>query len=443
MDFALAGLRPWMFHLTNLLLHIGSVLLFFAIAKRLTNQAAAAFIAAALFAIHPLHTETVVWATARKDLLSCFFLLGSVLLWLRWNDDHRTRWYAGSFALFMCALLSKVSALLAPLFLIFLIGDKNRFSWRRWKVIAPFLGVSMVFAIIASFGKETVGHFYLEQILMGCHALIFLLWKLILPVNLSVLYPFTHDIGFTEPRIALSVLGVLAITGGCLWTARKNHWPLLAWIWFVLMMAPSFGNFAKGHNELLDAYVTSDRYAYAASLSLFLLIGIWVGRLRQRYAFVDAIVIIMFIVLIGLSVRQTLTWKDSESLWRHVIAVQPNSYLAHSNLGVLLAKRGDREGAALEFGTALGIRPDAQTYRNLGVLLEEVGKPDLALRAYQKAVESSPLQKDAYVRIAVLLSKQGKFEDALKAFQEAKELDPSDVEIDKAIEWLNTGKALP
>ena len=427
LNFAIAGLAPWIYHATNLALHITNVLLVYAIAKRFFDPRSA-LLSALLFSVHPLHTEAVVWAAARKDLLSGAFALGSLLQWLRWTEQRSKTRYAGSLALFLCALASKVSILGLPLLLPFLTaGHTPQWSKARARAALPFLGLSCIFAVIALFGKETAGHFYEEQMLIGAVALARLLGSLLLPLWLTPLYPFTAPITLREPMILGSVALILALTAAAFAARRRSRWPLFAWAWFALFIAPSFGNFAKGHDELLDVYVTSDRYAYLASLGPLLCVGWLFGRGNALWQKGAAALITVMVLL---SVRQTLTWRDNESLWLQALRVSPNSHIAHTNLGTILVKRGDLEGGRRQYAASLAIRPSALAYYNLGQLLEHDGQRDHALAAYRKAVEQSPLDMDSWLRIAALLLQQGNVADARLALQSAKEADPANTAVD-------------
>lgn len=418
LNYATVGLSPWLYHATNVALHIANVFLVYTIAKRWLEPRAA-LIGALLFAVHPLHAEAVVWAAARKDLLSATFALGSLLLWLRWQAADTRSTYALSLLLFLCALASKVSVVPLPLLLPFLAPGSAP-AWNRKRALAalPYLGLAIVFAVIAAFGKETVGHFYLEQLLIGAMALVRLGASLVLPLWLTPLYPFTREIGFTEPHIAGSLAAASVVTALALFLLKRSRWPLFLWAWFTLFIVPSFGNFAKGHDELLDVYITSDRYAYIASLAPLLLLGFLLGR---RHALLQKGAIAAIATLMLLSVRQTFTWRNNETFWLHALEVSPNSHIAHTNIGTILVKRGDIEGGRRAYAASLAIRPSALVYYNLGQILEYEGEAGKALTSYQKAVRQSPLETDAWRRIIVLLRQDGRFEEAEKALQEAKE----------------------
>ncbi|MEK7563468.1 MAG: tetratricopeptide repeat protein [Patescibacteria group bacterium] len=419
-NYMIGGLQPFGYHLVNLLLHMGNAILVGILAGKLLNGKLKiengklfsifhfqfSILVALLFAVHPLHTEAVVWAAARKDVLSTFFLLMSV--WLYLGSKENTKKYWLSVAVFALALLSKVSVIMWPLLIPMLdwyrgetiagVPHPRRGAARSLQRAIPYAVLSLVFGVLALGGKIANTGFLYEKILIGCRAVTLLLQKFFWPVHLSALYPFTKPISITTPELGLSVLFVLFVFFFLIWLAWKKHTrlPLFAWTWFLLFLAPSMTNILKGHNELLDIYVTSDRYAYLPSLGLLLVAGWLVARWMQRYPkAVSSVVLLVLFVFSVLSYRQSLTWKNTLTLFTHVSAVQPNSYVAWNNIGTEYVHQGRLNDGLQAYGKALAIRNDATTWFNVGQILRAQGKIDLAIRAYEKAVESSPLEEDA------------------------------------------------
>ncbi len=444
LNYAIAGLDPWMYHGTNLALHIANTLLVFAIVRRLARNEVAAIFVAAIFAVHPFNAETVAWASARKDVLSGTFLFGSFLLWLIAQERSERRYLILSIACFAGALLSKVSVIFAPpLFLLvpWLMGE--RLTMRGAMRTAPFWLLSAIAGAIAFFGKIGQGSILLEKTLIWCASVMFSLWHIIVPYHLSAFYPYTQAVSIQNPDLLFSVIGIILITIVCIASVRWSKWPLFAWAWFIAFLVPSFATLARSQNQLWDIYVGSDRYGYIAALGPLLLLGLCFVWIEHRWSTIAwAGLGVLSILFTGLSIRQTLTWHNSESFFRYSIEASPNSYLAHTNLGTILVQKGDIQGGAMEYGASLAIRPDSITYYDLGLLLEHVKKPDIALQAYQKSVEQSPLQRDAFIRMGALLSQQGDFAEALKALEEALALDPTDETVIRAIEGVKQGKAV-
>jgi hypothetical protein len=460
-NYVIGGLQPFGYHLVNLLLHMGNAIMVGLIVERLFSvtvrsgeprlSATAGSIAGLLFALHPLHTEAVVWAAARKDVLSAFFFLLVVFCYLQScvrlsvveaslritsldypstslrtgaRDDTRRRWYWLSLTFFFLALLSKVSVLTWPLLIPFLDwiqrggchGERSRTMARvlspsttlrmtmqrpaieSLKCAAPYFGLSVIFGCIALGGKIANTGFFFEKFLMGCRAVTLLLQKFFWPSGLSALYPFTKPISVFTPELGLSVLFVLFVSAGVLWLAARRgvRLPLFAWGWFLLLLAPSFSTITKGHNELLDIYVTSDRYAYLPSIGA-LLVAHWLFAQGARSfpKIVNLFVFFLLFIFSILSYKQSLVWKDTLSLFTHVATVQPRSYVAWSNIGTEEVRRGNLSEGLHAYTRALQIRDDATTWYNVGQILRAQGKTDLARQAYERAVESSPLETDA------------------------------------------------
>ncbi|TSC57950.1 MAG: hypothetical protein Greene041662_841 [Candidatus Peregrinibacteria bacterium Greene0416_62] len=413
-NYMIGGLEPFGYHLGNLMLHVGNGVLVFLLLRRLicsgrsrssaTDQShhcdwwAVSF--SLLFAIHPLHTEAVVWAAARKDVLSTFFFLWTVLFYLQSRGDQKMRKkYWWSVVAFSLALLSKVSVITWPLMLPLMDWYRGEKMDRKMLQRAlPYFGLSIIFGIIALGGKIANTGFLYEKILIGCRAVTLLLQKFFLPVHLSALYPFTKPISITTPELLLSVLFVLFVFLVVVWLAWKKDMrlPLFAWMWFFLFLAPSFSNVLKGHNELLDIYVTSDRYAYLPSVGLLLVTSLlgarWMKPFPKSTVVVISIVITVFSML---SYRQSLVWKNTLALFTHVSEVQPNAYVAWTNIGTEYVHQGRLNEGLASYGKALAIRDDATTWYNVGQILRAQGKIPLAIQAYQRAVESSPLEVDA------------------------------------------------
>ena len=424
LNYAIAGLSPWMYHATNLLLHLLNIVLVGWVALKLSNKHWIALICALLFALHPINVETVAWASARKDLLSGFFFLLSILCYLqnsRFRIQNSWRWYAVSLIAFAAGLLSKVSIVPLPLILLLLdwrAGEK--LTLRGLGRYVPFAALTFVFLSIGFAGKVTESAFLGDQLLIGARSVLLYISKLFIPMHLSPFYPYTKAISILTPDILASVLLVLALTGLCVWALKKSREPLFAWLWFLLLIAPSIGNMARGHNELLDVYIGSDRYAYLAALGIFWLVAFSFEMLRTRWPKPSLGLLGIVTVLLGvLSYRQAMTWKDSESLFRHAVEASPNSYVAHTNLGTILVQQGDIEGGVEEYQTALRIRDDATTYYNLGLIYEAQGQIDEAIASYRWAVHASPLEQDAWRRLGELLIERGLTAEGQKALEEA------------------------
>jgi protein O-mannosyl-transferase len=435
-NYALGELNPFGYHLFNLILHIANALLVALLTLKLSRKGWVAVFCGALFALHPLHTEAVAWASARKDVLSAFFALASMVSYLRYADERKRFWLFASALLFALGLMAKVSIILLPLALLLMAWYRNAGPKRSDVLyLVPHFLLSLLFGIVALGGKLANTGFLWDKFLMGCKAIGFYLGKILWPADFSVLYPYTDPISILTPDLLMSVLLVAALTALSVWALRFGKTPFFAWSFFLLFVIPSFANIAKGHNELLDVYFASDRYAYLPSIAAFYILGLGFATVRDKrtkLALLGAIAV----ALAMLSYRQSTVWEDSHALFTNVAAVQPNSYVAYTNLGTILVQEGQVDEGLELYRKSLAIRDDATTHYNVGQILEYQEKPDEALEHYRKAVASSPLHKEAWVRMGVILGQRGDMPEAFRALREALQLDPDDENLRLTIEEL-------
>lgn len=433
LEHAIGGLRPWIFHLSNLLLHMGSVLLLFSMVRRLTRDTFIAFITALLFTIHPLQTEAVVWAAARKDVLSGFFFLLSVLLYVRHRETSRRSFLLWSTLCFTLALMAKVSVIMLP-FLLMLIDWREDGQWSLSKIIKkwPYLLLSGIFGIIAIAGKSHVlaSSGFRLNVLLGLKSTAFYLYKIAWPFGLTPIYPQEGTVSILAPDILLSAIIVGTLSGLALFLLWKGKARTAAFglTFFLLMLLPNYTNFLK--NGFL--FFASDRYAYLASIGMFLLIAAGIARVLRNssLSIQNGMMGLLAVLLIFLGVRtsaQSRTWKDSEHLYRHVLSVYSRSTVALNNLGDILIKAGRSDEGITYIEEALKIQPTMMTALiNKGSFLEQQMKLEEAIGFYRKAVASvegeASLNLDElgpYYYLGNALDKQGKTEESIAEFQRA------------------------
>jgi protein O-mannosyl-transferase len=436
LNYAFGELSPFGYHLFNLLLHILNALLVSVLALGLSRRPWAAAFCGVLFALHPLHTEAVAWASARKDVLAAFFALASMVSYLRYLDGRKASWLAASAMLFVLGLMSKASILLLPLVLLLIAWYRAGTPTKRDALrIALHFVLAAVFGIVALGGKTETSGFLWEKILMGGKAVWQTIGKILWPSDFSAFYPYTDTLSLTNPDLFVPLLFILGVTAAAVWALRVSKTPLFAWAFFLLFLIPSFANAARGHNELLDLYITSDRYGYLPSIAVFYVLGIGFAGIRDRNT-KAALLGTIALALAMLTYRQSLTWKDSQTFFTHIVSVQPKSYVAYTNLGTIQVQEGNIDDGLALYRKALAIRDDAVTHYNVGQILEYKKRPDEALVSYQKAVASSPLHKEAWVRIGVIFGQRGDTDAARKAFQEALALDPEDGDVRMTLEEM-------
>jgi tetratricopeptide (TPR) repeat protein len=398
-DYAVWGLDPRGHHLTSVLLHAANsvwVLLLsvtvIRMARSRRNAVPAAhegpargvllpaLVATALFAIHPLRVESVVWVSDRKDLLCSFFLFPAFLLYLRVQERRKpgepNRALAGVFVLHALALLSKAIALVFPLVMAaadpFLLG-RERWSRQRAALVSekvPFLLSSLLVGVAGLMVVPEQGLNFmiqdlstLQKALLPFYLLMAPLGKLLVPLDLSPIYDY-------PPAAVMGIAAILSlfITALCYLLLRRGEPSLLAaWGYFVLFTIPTAAFFASAIQPL------ADRYSYIAALSFPLLGGVWFDRVcpslsrAKRWA-VEAGVFLLCCAYAVLVLRQVPVWRSSLTLWQHAVEVAPSSPFAHNNLGEALVTSGFLEEAIVSYRLAVELHPRfPDAYNNLGV----------------------------------------------------------------------------
>ncbi len=464
LDYAIWGLNPLGFHLTNLVLHaIGAVLFYFAAARLLRAGApeaeadrvswAAAF-AALFFAVHPLRAESVVWITERRDVLSGVFYLACLLFYLR-------RQLKASLACFALALSAKASgAALPAAFLILDVYPLRRLSadargWlapeRRPVLLEkiPFLFFAVVFGAAAFAGQRAAGALIplaragfaqrLRQALIG---LAFYPVKTFAPIHLSPFYEVPPGFGVPSAEVWTAGAFVL-ILSAVFWILRKK-WPaaLAAWICYIALIAPLSGIFPLGRE------LAADRYSYLSCLPWAVLAGAAMlavsnrlGRAGQKILIVCAAA---FVCGLGvLSWRQSEVWRSSKTLWDRVIALNPRSDVARDGLGLALAAEGKPALATVQYEAALTINPGyAKAHNNLGDALAAQGQTARAATEYRGAIRLDPDLAQAHYNLGLALAGEGRYPEAEAEYERAIALAPdfAPARVNLGNLWARQGK---
>jgi tetratricopeptide (TPR) repeat protein len=434
-DHLLGAGDPFPFHLTSLLLHLSNALLVGWLLWRLVGNKWAGLGAGLLFLLHPLHTEAVAWASGRKDVLSALFFLGSLHAYLSYRESEGRRPYIWSLVFFLLGLLSKVVVITLPLVLILLdLLERRRFDRRAIVEKLPYLGLSVLFGIVAYFGKTHLveSTTLLTKILMAAKSTVFYLWKFVVPTKLSVLYVQPGIPPLTSPDVLLA----FAVTGLLIAAALISLWKrrllFFGIAFYLLTVAPTFINFAKGEG---DFYVASDRYAYLPSIGFLFLIACALKSFlpeesdlpRTLKEKASAGILVILTVLLGfLSYRQSLTWRDTEALFQNVLAHYPDSsYVAYNNLGNMHRVRGELDLAVEQYLSSLKIRPHARTWANLGAAYRRQGRLNESRDAYVQALDLDEESPEAHAGLALLHEAEGKTVGAEAAYREAIRVDPT------------------
>ncbi|MBU2214080.1 tetratricopeptide repeat protein [Patescibacteria group bacterium] len=437
------GLNPFIFHLTNLLLHIGSVLLVFWIALKLVpyrSQQHAFWIAlttSALFALHPINTEAVAWIAARKDILSGFLFFLSFALYLKFSESQKRRDYILSIVTFAFALGAKVSVIFLPVVLLFADWFVGRsMDWKILKDKVPFFLLSLIFGIIALLGKQSqiAGLTLVEQILLAAKGVSFYIWKLVWPTELSIFHPQSYPIETTSPGLIVPLIVLVLLIMVALFALPKRSVIFFGIAFFLTMLIPTFATFWKNG----FVYFASERYAYSALFGIFFLLSFMfvplILRLTEKRTRMEVPVmaggLLLGLFLAFFSVAQAGTFENGETLLRHALALLPDSAHALNNLGTTLYQN-DRNDEALEmYDRALAIDPLLpQVHTNRGLILFKDGKDFEAEESFRRAIASPPIYRglledelQCYFLLSQMLEDRGNGAEAMRLLRQAAEV---------------------
>jgi len=466
LNWVLGGGSALPFHLTNILLQSVNAVLVGALLFSWTKRRTLSLAAALLFAVHPLHTEAVVWAAGRKDLLSTLFLLTAYLGFRRFQETRRAFPWILSLLSFLLALLSKALAVTLPviLFLDVLLLRKERPLKTACIALIPFAALSMAFLWIASLGKERIlaSSTLFETFVMAQKSSVFYLQKFLFPTGLTVIYPYQGAISLQLPTFFVPLLINIVLLSIAVWQWRRRPMVSFGVLFYFVTLAPTFFNFHKG--DFL--FFAVDRYAYIPSIGL-LLVLLTLGaelfdRVRVPHVIRWSLLSLAILALGILSIRQTKIWDTPDTLFGRAIALYPESVSARIAMGSVLRERnqlpeafevlhdgarfsdhpalnveagmvysasGQVEDAREQFRMALKKNPflaPAEYY--LGFLDAHDGNEDGAIEWYRKAIEHDPSYVTVRVHLSELLMKRKDFSGAEEQLQEALKWNPVSIE---------------
>jgi tetratricopeptide (TPR) repeat protein len=434
-EYRLWELHPLGYHLVNVFLHFANSLLVGTILLQLGLPGAS--LAAFLFALHPVHVESVAWISERKDVLSGLFFLLTIAVWLRFEETQRWTNYGAALLLFACALLAKSSTCMLPLGLPLLTWlRRGTVSRREIFLLSPFIPVSamaggLYWWVERNYDNPFGPDFefgWVERCLIAGRAVWFYLWKLVVPFPLMPIYPrWVPDTGAWWQY--LFPLGVVAVLGGLwAWNRRVGRGPFVAAAYFVLMLLPAIGfiNFAF----LRFAFV-ADHFQYLASIGPLAAFSAWAARQCSRCGGKREGISLSFmaawlVALGALTFWQGFIYKDDISFWRHNVRFNPASRYPHDHLGQALFNAVRFSEAELAFREGLKILPqDPNLHFSLARVLAQQGKEAEGMRNLEEAIRLDPDFSNAHRNLAVYLASKGRTADARNHFEEAIRTNPS------------------
>lgn len=446
-DVELFGVEPssaGSHHFVNILFHMGNTLLLFFLLSRMTHQAGPSFAVAALFAVHPLHVESVAWISERKDVLSAFFGILAIGVYRAWTNRPSARRYAALVVLFACSLMAKSMLVTLPCVLLLLdywpLGrlsgktDRGRrflqLVYEKLPLFAMSAAVCVVTVMAQSAGQATTSMTELPLGLRIGNALVSYvayLGNTFLPIGLAPLYPHPGDgLVIWKAWLALALLGL--VTAAVVGLTRRAPYAFVGWFWFVGTLVPVIGLIQVGDQAM------ADRYTYFPLIGLFIVIVWGVLALCERVPETPrkrALLAALTAVLVFFSVltwKQISYWKDSVTLFEHTLAVTENNAPAHLYLGMAYHSEGRIEEAAEQYDEAIRISPVAMAHLNLGSILMDSEEMDEAKAHFDQAIELDPTLEMAYRNLGTLLFKRGEADEAIGPLTRALDLKPDVVE---------------
>jgi protein O-mannosyl-transferase len=440
-DYSVYGLFAGGHHLTNILLHTLNTLLLFLLLKRLTGTLWSGAVVAALFGLHPLHVESVVWVSERKDVLSTLFMLLTVWAYSQYVKTRTKKSYGLTLVLFALGLMAKPMLVTLPCVLLLL----DYWPFERLDISAKALGGSTAIKTFLKLGFEKAPFFALS--LAACIATIFAqraggaiktfdsvpffirvlnslsaygdyIGKTFFPVNLCIFYPLP-----TEPPVVSGIVSALflALLSYLVFRWRNKYpWMLVGWLWFLGTLVPVIGLIQVGQQAM------ADRYTYIPHIGLFIAmvwcVKHWIGS-RRTIGFGLAIVTLVACLLI--TRNQIAYWRDSIALFTHGIAVAKDNALSRQNLGVALSQAGKSYEAIEQYEKALRLKPDsARTHYNLGIEWFALEKFDQAEFHFFAALKAGSRSEKVYNNLGILLAKRRQLDSAKDHFRRAIQQNP-------------------
>ncbi len=437
------GMNPAGYRVVNLILHVVETLLIWFILRKLSIPGA--FLAAMIFAVHPVNVQTIAWIAQLKNVLCMLFFLLLILCYLQAETQPSSLknrkilrgvdyWYGLSLVLFILAILSKGSVVILPVMLLGIIW------WRRksiitWDVVglAPFflasVGFTMVNMWFQTHGVEEVLRKagFLERLLGAGSVVWFYLYKALLPINLSFIYP-QWNIQVNNPLWWLPLLATLAFTAMLWW--YRNSWSrpfLIAWGFFCVALVPVMGFTYVG---FMQFSLVSDHYQHIAIIGVIALVAAGFGLWRQRargkmQGAAISVAILAMVALAFLTWQQNRIYRYALTLYRATLKKNPNCWAIENNLSTILIKMGQFEDAIAHCEHAIRVKSDYDNaYNNLGLALDNVGQTDKAMENYKHALSLNPNFAQAHYNLGIVLFKMGRVPKAIESYEQAIRIKP-------------------
>ncbi len=450
-DYELFGLNPGWYHLVNVLFHIANTLILFLFLRYITGALWRSAFVAALFALHPLHVESVAWVTERKDVLSIFFMMLAMWMYVKYAERPSVKKYFLILLFFVLGLMAKPMIVTFPFVLLLLdywplgrfkTGEGGRKSMtgepltHRYKRITnyqlimekiPFFALSAARSIFTFFEVEIGLTLYpvgsismVHRITNAIVSYVVYIGKMFWPNRLAIFYP--HK-GANLPvwQVVFAGLFLIGVTVIVIRLARRFAYLPVGWFWYIGTLVPVIG---------LGEKAMADRYTYMTVIGLYVIIAWVVHDISARWGHRRMILILSAgIVLTSLAINswlQVRLWKDSVTLFEHSLNVTEDNYVLHYGLGQTLRRQEKIDEAVIHYKEALRIHPEFYEPNDaLGSILAQRGDLDQAIKYFREAVRINPYDPQVLSNLGLALGMQGRLDEAVSYYRKALKINPN------------------
>ena len=433
-DYHLAGANPMMFHVSNLILHLINVILVFAVFRSITKSNTVSFVTALLFAVHPMHIESVAWISSRKDLLYVMFFFLGIRAYLEYHRsvNYTSRWYILTILLFVSALLSKATAVIFPVVLLLFDYLENRkFTRRILFEKVPFFVLALIFGGLAIYTQQEGNALQsehtqsvLQRAVTGIYGLTMYLIKAIIPFKLSAFHPYPNTASGQLPGyFYVLLIPIIGLTIYLVKQHRHNRQIVFGLGFFLVSILPLVQFFPVGQA------IIADRYSYISYIGLFYLAGLLVSGFTENKVSVRSnlylsMSIVYAVVLMLLAFQRSKVWMNGNSLWTDVIEKYPDDYFAYGSRANYWMGQGNLDAALVDYNASIERFPCfAEALNNRGLIYWQMGDDTEAMQSFNQAIQCDITIADAYTNRGLIFLNQGKYDLAMLEFNRSIELD--------------------
>ena len=427
LDYQLYRLNAGAYHLTNLIMHILSTLFLFWLFNRMTGAMWKSAFVAAFFALHPLHVESVAWIAERKDVLSGFFWMLTLCLYVYYTEKPVIRRYFLVLFSFSCALMSKSIVITMPVIMILLDYwplkrfnlNKDSFILYQFKEKIPFFILSAIFSIITFFAQphSTAINFPLRLRLANAPlSFVTYLEKTFWPHDMAVFYPFNTQIPIWQ--VFGTSFFIIIISFAVIVMAKRLPYLFVGWLWYAITLLPIIGIIQVGNHAM------ADRYHYLPSIGIAIMLAWGISALikseevRKKILFPMAIAFLALMAF--LSFKQCGYWENKNTLFSHALQFTKKNFIVHDGLGIALFEEGKIEEAINHFSEAILANPNySNAYLNRGIAYFKLGKYQRAIDDFNKAIQLRPDYTPLYYHRGYIYDNLGQYQSAIKDYNEA------------------------